>query len=227
MVDVRPHFLQHQAPAEFGRWEFFRLVNRLPSDNFYSNPVGLPERSQVMYFAFAVRAELEQRAGGPVAQNAGRVYALGDSEKSYLAGLGVDANGLLAQMNQRTVATASRNARNYAEHYVNPSGGIRRPVLTVHTTGDAVAPVFHENAYAATVEKQGRSEWLLQQFTGGFRTPAGVTANGHCAFTSAQDVAGIDAMMQWLDTGQRPDAETFFPAALGFLPGFVAPPWPW
>jgi hypothetical protein len=227
MVDVRPHFMQHLAPADKGRWEFSRLVNRLPSDNFYSNPVGLPERTQVMFFAFAVRAELERRAGGAVAENTGRVYTLSDSEKSYLASLGVDANPLLAQMNQRTVFTASRNARNYAEHYVNPSGRIRRPVLTVHTTGDVLAPVFHENAYAATVETQGRSEWLLQQFTGGFTTPAGTTANGHCTFTSAQDIAGIDAMMQWLDTGQRPDAGTFFPAALGFLPGFVAPPWPW
>jgi pimeloyl-ACP methyl ester carboxylesterase len=227
MVDVRPHFIQHLAPAEFGRWEFFRLVNRLPSDNFYSNPVALPERNVVMFFAFAVRAELERRAGGPVAQNAGRVYTLSGSEKSYLSGLGVDADGLLAQMNRRTVFKASRNARNYAEHYVDPSGGIRRPVITVHTTGDAVAPAFHETAYAAAVEGQGRGEWLMQQFTGGFKTSSGITVNGHCSFTSAQDIAGISAMMQWLDAGQRPDAGAYFPAALGFLPGFVAPPWPW
>jgi hypothetical protein len=47
------------------------------------------------------------------------------------------------------------------------------------------------------------------------------------AFTPSQGVAGIDAMMQWLDTGQRPDADAFFPVTLGFLPGFVPPPWPW
>jgi hypothetical protein len=67
----------------------------------------------------------------------------------------------------------------------------------------------------------------MQQFTGGFKTSSGITVNGHCSFTSAQDIAGISAMMQWLDAGQRPDAGAYFPAALGFLPGFVAPPWPW
>jgi hypothetical protein len=97
----------------------------------------------------------------------------------------------------------------------------------VHTTGDTLAPVFHESAYAATVQELGGAELLMQQFTGGFGTASGIAANGHCTFTPAQDVAGIDAMMQWLDTGQRPDAEAFFPATLGFLPGFVPPPWPW
>jgi len=225
MVDIRPHLLG--TLTQFGRWEFLRLVNRLPSASFYVNPVGLPERNQVMYFAFAVRAELERRAGGPVAENVGRVYSLSDDDKFYLDGLGVDADALLAQMNERTNIRAARNARNYAAHYVDPSGDLRRPVLTVHTTGDALAPVFHESAYAATVEEHGGAELLMQHFTGGFLTASGSTANGHCTFTPSQDVAGIDAMMQWLDTGQRPDAEEFFPATLGFLPGFVPPPWPW
>lgn len=227
MVDIRPHLQQQLTPAQFGRWEFLRLVNRLPSASFYVNPVGLPERIQVMYFAFAVRAELEWRAGGPVAQNTGRVYTLSDDEKSYLGGLGVNADALLAQMNEQATITAARNARNYAAHYVDPSGELRRPVLTVHTTGDTLAPVSHESAYAATVEERGGVELLMQQFTGGFSTTSGITANGHCTFTPAQDIAGIDAMMQWLDTGQRPDAEEFFPATLGFLPGFVPPAWPW
>lgn len=226
-ADVRSHLLEQLVPDKFGRWEFLRLVNRLPSDSFYGNPVGMPERVQVVYFALIVRAELERRAGGPVAGNLGRAYTLTDEEKGYLAGLGVDADALLAQMNDLTDITAAPNARSYADHYVAPSGELRRPVLTVHTTGDTLAPAFHESAYAATVEAAGGSELLMQQFTRGYMTAAGVRANGHCTFTSAQDVAGIDAMVHWLDTGQRPDAETFFPAAIGFLSGFVPPPWPW
>ena len=224
MTDVLPHVPQ-PAPANFGRWEFLRLVNRLPNDSYYVNPVGLPERGQNLYFAFAVRAELERRAGGPVAENVGRVYTLSDDDKAYLGGLGVDADALLAEMNEMTNITSDRNARNYAAHYFDPSGDIRRPVLTVHTTGDALAPPNHESAYGATVGQLDNGDLLMQQFTAGYRTPSGTTVNGHCTFTSAQNVAGIDAMMHWLDTGNRP--EELFPATLGFLPGLVPPPWPW
>ena len=223
MTDVLPHV--PAVAANFGRWEFIRLVNRLPNDSYYVNPVGLPERGQNLYFAFAVRAELERRAGGPVAENVGRVYTLSDDDKAYLAGLGVDADALLAEMNAMTNITADPNARNYAAHYFDPSGDIRRPVLTVHTTGDALAPPNHESAYCTTVGQMGNGDLLIQQFTAGYRTASGTAVNGHCTFTSAQNIAGIDAMVSWLDTGNRP--EELFPATLGFLPGYVPPPWPW
>jgi len=223
MTDVLPH-VPAVAP-NFGLWEFIRLVSRLPNDNYYVNPVGLPERGQNLYFAFAVRAELERRAGGPVAENVGREYTLSDNDKAYLAGLGVNADALLAEMNAMTSITSDRNARNYAAHYFDPSGDIRRPVLTVHTTGDALAPPNHESAYCTTVAQAGNGDLLMQQFTAGYRTPSGTIVNGHCTFTSAQNVAGIDAMVSWLDTGNRPGA--FFPASLGFLPGYVPPSWLW
>ena len=224
MTDVRP-YMPTPGPGNFGLWEFVRLVNRLPNDNYYFNPLGgFPERVVSLYFAFAVRAELERRAGGPVAENEGREYTLSDVDKVYLEGLGVDADALLAQMNGMTNITSARNARNYAAHYFDPSGDIRRPVLTVHTTGDAIAPPNHESAYVAAVEQLGNGDLLMQQFTAGY-TLSGNAVNGHCTFTSAQNVAGIDAMASWLDTGDRPEA--LFPAALGFLPGFVPPPWPW
>lgn len=225
ITDVLPH-VPAPGPANLGLWEFIRLVSRLPKDSYYINPTGgTPERGQNLYFAFAVRAELERRAGGPVAENVGRVYTLIDGDKTYLGTLGVNADALLAEMNAMTNITSDRNARNYAAHYFDPSGDIRRPVLTVHTTGDALAPVNHESAYCATVAQLGNSALLMQQFTAGYRTPSGTAVNGHCTFTSAQNLAGIEAMVSWLDTGNRP--ETFFPGSLGFLPGFVAPPWPW
>ena len=43
--------------------------------------------------------------------------------------------------------------------------------------------------------------------------------------TRPQDIAAIDAMMYWLDDGNRPDASFF--TAPGFLPDFVPEPWPW
>lgn len=214
MTEVWPHILARMTPAQKGRWEFIRLVNRIPPDTYY---VGL-NRALPVYFATSVRGELESRAGGPVAGNIGRVYTLTGPEKVYLAALGVDANALLEQMNAMTTFTSHPNARNYVEHYVNPSGRITRPVLTLHTEGDALATPNHEAAYRATVEQQGNGDLLMQQF---------VPGGAHCTFTSAQYIAGIDAMVYWLDNQNRPDPSSFFTPELGFDPSFVPPPWPW
>jgi len=48
--------------------------------------------------------------------------------------------------------------RDYSEHYVNSSGRITRPVLTLHTTGDALATPNHESAYRVAVEHQGNGD---------------------------------------------------------------------
>jgi hypothetical protein len=131
--------------------------------------------------------------------------------------LGINADGLLAEMNAMTVFTSDRNARNYLEHYYDPSGRIKRPVLSLHTTGDALATPNHESAYRVTVDQEGNGNLLVQQF---------VTGGAHCTFTSAQDMTAIDAMMYWLDTRQRPGI-SFFPASLGFSASYSPLPWPW
>jgi hypothetical protein len=173
--------------------------------------------------AFAPQPDLNQRAGGQVAQNIGRVYTLSDADKLYLLNqFGADAEPLLAAMNAQAIYASDRNARNYAAHYFNPSGRITRPVLTLHTTGDAAVIPNNESAYRTVVEQQGKKDLLMQQFSVG----NGV-ANTHCTFTSAQYLAGIDAMMYWLDTGTRPDPAVFFPEALGFKPNYAPDPWPW
>ncbi len=215
LTEVAPNITPPNTVERYGRWEFIRLVNRTPADTYYS----LGGFAQTLFFATGVRAELESRAGGPVAENIGRTYTLTDPEKSYLAGFGVNANALLEQMNAPiNKFTSKRNARNYVEHYVNPSGRIRRPVLTLHTEGDWLATPNHEGAYRATIEHEGNGELLMQQF---------VPGGGHCTFTSAQIIAGLDAMMYWLDTGTRPNPSVFFPAALGFDSSYVPKPWPW
>ena len=81
---------------------------------------------------------------------------------------------------------------------------------------DSLVPAQHEAAYATTVAGVGRSDLLAQTFTGG---------NGHCNFTGPQLLTAMGALDQWVATGAKPTAASF-PAALGFIPGFVAPPWP-
>ena len=94
---------------------------------------------------------------------------------------------------------------------------LRRPALTLHTTMDGLAEVAHESAYRAQVEGWAGLDRLVQVYVKGV---------GHCAFTSAQLLATLEAMERWLDTGTRPDA-SFFPEEKGFDNKFVPPPWPY
>ncbi len=220
MTEVYPHALEQLNPAKKGLWEFLRLVNRIPSDSSFYGPMNY--RALVLWLAIVPRVDLDRRAGGHVAQNIGRVYTLSDTDKSYLLSqFGLDAEPLLAAMNAQTIYASDRNARNYAEHYFEPTGRITRPVLTLHTTGDAAVIPNNENAYRALVDAHGKGDLLMQVFSAG-----NPVANTHCTFTPVQILTAIDGMMNWLDTGERPPA-SLFPADKGFVQDYVPPAWPW
>jgi pimeloyl-ACP methyl ester carboxylesterase len=220
MSEINPT-VQGQLGDEWkGRWEFLRLVNGIPSDRSFYAPRNY--RGDTLYMAIMPRVDLDRRAGGYAAENIGRVYTLTGDEKAYLWNtFGLDAEPLLARMNEQAIYRSDRNARNYAEHYLDPTGVIRRPVLTLHTTGDALAIPNNESAYFEAVEARGNLDLLVQQFTAG-----NGAMNTHCTFTSAQDLAAVDAMMHWLDTGERP-GDSFFPLGLGFVRPYAANPWRW
>lgn len=201
----------------FGKVEFIRLVTQVAGPGTIPAPAGwLPGGYFTnMFFLTEARAELERRAGGPIAQNLEHTYTLTPAEKAYLAGLGVNADVLLARMNASRWS-AKRSARNYLERYADPSGELKVPMLTLHARTDTLVPPAHESAYAATVAEEGRSSLLRQVFT---------TGNGHCAFTGPQLVTVVQAIEAWAKTGVPPTADAF-PAALGFDPTFTPPPWP-
>jgi hypothetical protein len=162
---------------------------------------------------------LQRRAGGPFVQNLNQTYSLTAAEKAYLNSLGVPTfviDGWLAQMNLRTNITATPAARNYVERFATFTGKIKDPVLTMHTIIDPLVTVSNEAAYAETVAAAHRSDRLFQTYT---------TGNGHCAFTGPQLLTAVGAIDNWVRTGTKPTAATF-PAALGFSPGFVPPPFP-
>ena len=201
--------------SSFGKFEFIRLVTGAAPSAFPS-PFYPGWILTNMFFATEARGELERRAGGPVVQNLTHVYTLSAADKAYLAALGVNADPLLATMNAGRNISAPPSSRNYVEHWADFSGKIKKPVLTLHTQTDSLVPVSHESAYAATVAAAGRSSLLAQTFTNG---------NGHCNFTGPQLLTALGALNGWVATGNKPGAAAF-PAALGFIPGFVAPAWP-
>jgi len=123
-------------------------------------------------------------------------------------------DGWLTQMNARTNIVAAPAPRNYVEHYATFTGKIKSPVLTMHTIIDPLVVVANESAYLETVLAAGRNNQLVQTYT---------TGNGHCAFTGPQLLTAVSAIDNWVRNGAKPTAASF-PAALGFSPGFVPPP---
>ena len=213
-TEVAPILIaQVTNPGNLGFFEFIRLVNRLPAEQFYTGANWL---FAVMFLNTEERAELERRAGGPIAQNQDHTYSLTPEQTAYLGTLGVNANVLLADMNAERKVKADRSARKYARRFATPTGKLKRPVITIHTTTDGLVTVDNEFAYRETVEERGRERFLLQVFT---------DSVGHCTFTPEQLISTVKAMESWLSTDSRP-AATFFPESLGFVPNFQPPVWP-
>jgi pimeloyl-ACP methyl ester carboxylesterase len=216
-TDVLP-LVQWPQADRYGRWEFIRLVMKLPTQAFWGvDPqFGVNFFAMQMWRATEVRSRLEAQYGGPVAQNLDHVYSLTDGEKDYLATLGVvDADVLLADMNARTNIQARHSARQLMETW-SAGGRLRRPLLTMHSAYDGLALTANESLFRALVDQSAAGDRLMQVFT---------AAPGHCSFSSAELLATLSAMEHWLDTGSRPDP-SFFPAAAGFSPGYVPPVWP-
>ena len=222
-TEVFPKLLSEVSnPANFPKFEFVRLVGGVPGRGLTPPPPPSFFPGWVftdMAFLTEFRGELQRRAGGPYVQNLNQSYSLTAAEKGYLNALGVPTaaiDGWLAQMNARTNIVAPPAPRNYVEHYANLNGKIKNPVLTMHTVIDPLVVVSNESAYAETVTSAGRSNQLVQTYTSG---------NGHCAFTGPQLLTAVGAIDNWVRNGAKPTAASF-PAALGFVPGFVPPPFP-
>lgn len=217
-TDVLPVLLgQLQNPANFGRFEFIRLVTQTPLAGFYDGTKPLPWLLINMLFATQGRAELEQRAHGTVAQNLDHHYRLTEAESAYLASLGVHSAAWLQTMNGELRGFAADAwARRYAERNYTLAGRLRAPVLSLHTTGDGLALTAAERVLRRTVQATRQPFLLAQAYT---------NDAGHCSFTPQQLLTAVQAMERWLKTRQRPDAEDF-PTSLGFVSDFVPPAWP-
>ena len=217
-TEVFPKFIaEFSDPDNFGLLEFVRLVSDLPSGGYYA-PAGFLGPAAIIntYLFTAGRAELEIKAGGPVAQNVDHVYSLSAEETTYLQDLGVDVDGMLSAMNAQANISADPSARAYLERYADFRGQIHDPVLMVHSIEDPMLPVEHTSAYLATVTEKGNEDLLVRAYT---------DRVGHCNFTGEQLLASMTALEGWLDTG-TPPSDADFPEALEFVHGFEPGPWP-
>lgn len=155
---------------------------------------------QTLQFVTPGRFDLEQAVGGNPNWNKGVDYRalLGRSVdrgtvRSLYRAAGLDLDADLATLTRTASTTADPRAvaRMFATSV--PTGRIRMPVLSLHTTTDQLVPVQHEEALGDEVAAAGRQAWLRQAF---------VAHQGHCSFTPAELVAGIHALDHRVATGR-------------------------
>jgi pimeloyl-ACP methyl ester carboxylesterase len=150
-------------------------------------------------FIFALRAELEARAGGNVSYNTGVDFAqqlnnsIDNAEVRALytaAGLSLDAD--LATLKNAPRISADPDALTYLSENIIYNGQLTIPVLTLHTTGDGLVPVENERAYRRVVGEANDIALLRQTF---------VHRAGHCAFTPAETITALQTLDERLTTG--------------------------
>jgi pimeloyl-ACP methyl ester carboxylesterase len=179
-------------------------------------------------FIFALRAELEFRAGGNPSWNT-KVNYFEQFENSvnkaevialYQAA-GLDLEDDLETLNHAARISANPASVEYLEQNIIFNGDIDMPVLTLHTTGDGLVANQNESAYRNTVGEAGDRRLLRQVF---------VHRAGHCTFTPAETVTALANLIERLDSGHWPDLHAATlnteAAALGPLNTLGGPPVP-
>ena len=140
-----------------------------------------PDLFWVLSFYAEIYRDISQQAGGNPFDNINLVYG------------GFPDDALL---NRRVVRLPERpEARRFLEKDGSFTGGLSRPMLLMHTTYDQLIPASDATGYDALVRRAGNERFFVTKFTDG---------QGHCAFTPAQTGAALDALRQWVATGNKP-----------------------
>jgi pimeloyl-ACP methyl ester carboxylesterase len=150
------------------------------------------------------RAEFEARAGGNPSWNTGVNYTsllIRSGHYRQVRTLYREA-GLSLWQDLKTLKDASRIAADpgaveYFSENIIFDGDIQIPVLTMHTTHDGLVMVENEQAYGSVVRAAGKNHLLRQIY---------VHRPGHCAFTPAEEISALQALIHRLDTGKWKDS---------------------
>src|SRR5262249_52540029 len=122
-------------------------------------------------FEFALRAELEARAGGNPSWNTRVDYGKQLENSVDLAAVqalyqqaGLSLSDDLAALQQAPRIAADPGAVSYLTQNIVFTGQIDLPVLTMHTTGDGLVINENEQAYAQVVRSNGNNPLLREIF---------------------------------------------------------------
>ncbi|MFZ0179958.1 MAG: hypothetical protein WAL84_08835 [Candidatus Dormiibacterota bacterium] len=150
-------------------------------------------------FAFALRAELEARAGGNVSWTTGVNFTTQLAQSSDLAEVqalyaaaGLSLSADLATIQASAPIAADPGAVKYLTRYIVYNGDLDLPVLTLHTTGDGLVVNQDEQAYRNVAQDAGDGAMLREGY---------VHRAGHCAFTPAETIAAFQTLIHRVNTG--------------------------
>jgi len=148
---------------------------------------------------------------------------------------GLDLHADLTNLTRHTATRADATAVSWLSRTSTVTGRLEVPTLDLHTIYDQLAPVEYENQYADQVRAAGDDALLRQGY---------VARRGHCAFTSSELIAGLQAVQHRIITGRWDQAATTqglqtaalalnladSPAFVAFHPGPLVSHrifWPW
>ncbi len=160
----------------------------------------------IMDFIELGRVSIDQADGGNATWTAGTDFARvlqhspyrGEVQSLYRAA-GLSLRGDLATLTANANITADPAALSSLYQTSVPTGRLAVPELDLHTIGDNLVPVQNENYYRDLVVRAGSGALLRQAYTESF---------GHCNFSPAELVAGVQAVMHRVTTGHWDDAAT-------------------
>jgi pimeloyl-ACP methyl ester carboxylesterase len=90
---------------------------------------------------------------------------------------------------------ASPSALTYLEHFYNPTGELRIPMLSLATSRDPVVPGFHQISYRNAVAAAGASDFLVQRE---------IDRYGHLTFTPEELSQALSDLVLWVEFGVKP-----------------------
>jgi pimeloyl-ACP methyl ester carboxylesterase len=121
----------------------------------------------------------------------------GNASIKYTLDPGLGLTGADLDANVRRVSPDTSLYEAYEE--TRPlSGKIKRPLLTLHTTGDLVVPVVSAQALQRAVNSAGKGDLLVQRL---------IRSTGHCTFSGAEQARAFEDLVKWVRIGERPEGE--------------------
>ncbi|GKQ41504.1 S9 family peptidase [Streptomyces sp. A012304] len=157
--------------------------------------------------AFVWRQEAESRAGGSMSWNTGVDYTAmlrrSTTYKEVTAlykKAGLSLRDDLTALNRTPRLAADPAAVDWMSRTSAFTGELRKPELSIHTTGDALVPVQVQSAYRRAAGAAGSAPLLRQAY---------VDTPGHCTFAPGEQLAALHTLEDriatghWGDTGPR------------------------
>jgi pimeloyl-ACP methyl ester carboxylesterase len=189
------------AAAYFHLPGWFTGLPKPAEDDYAAQEVGQYNGLLASLFRFQTgRFDVEQTAGGNPSWNVGvdyrRLLSRSDHAaqvRSLYRGAGLDLHADLRLLTRTADVAPDVDAVRRLGRTSTLSGRLEMPVLTLHTTNDELVPVQHEEEYGEDVRQAGDRRLLRQAY---------VDHPGHCTFTPAELVAGVETIAARIETGR-------------------------